>query len=295
VYSILGDVTDKKRISDVLKVFNVDTVYHAAAYKHVPLVEENPFEAVNNNIFGTKVTAESAIAANVETFVLISTDKAVRPTNIMGATKRFAELILQSLSENSKTKMIMVRFGNVIGSSGSAIPLFQRQIEDGGPVTVTHPDVMRYFMSIPEAAELVIQAGAMGEGGDLFVLDMGEPVKIVELAKKLINLSGKELLDKNNPEGDIKIQFTGLRPGEKLYEELLIGGNVARTEHSRILRAQEDFLSSKEIDKYLNLILESEEDRNVDTLKEIFKETVSGFIPEEKNIDVVSSQQNQQI
>ena len=189
----------------------------------------------------------------------------------------------------------MVRFGNVIGSSGSAIPLFQRQIEDGGPVTVTHPDVMRYFMSIPEAAELVIQAGAMGEGGDLFVLDMGEPVKIVELAKKLINLSGKELLDKNNPEGDIKIQFTGLRPGEKLYEELLIGGNVARTEHSRILRAQEDFLSSKEIDKYLNLILESEEDRNVDTLKEIFKETVSGFIPEEKNIDVVSSQQNQQI
>ena len=295
VYSILGDVTDKKRISDVLKVFNVDTVYHAAAYKHVPLVEENPFEAVNNNIFGTKVTAESAIAANVETFVLISTDKAVRPTNIMGATKRFAELILQSLSENSKTKMIMVRFGNVIGSSGSAIPLFQRQIEDGGPVTVTHPDVMRYFMSIPEAAELVIQAGAMGEGGDLFVLDMGEPVKIVELAKKLINLSGKELLDKNNPEGDIKIQFTGLRPGEKLYEELLIGGNVARTEHSRILRAQEDFLSSKEIDKYLNLILESEEDRNVDTLKEIFKETVSGFIPEEKNIDVVSSHQNQQI
>ena len=295
VYSILGDVTDKKRISDVLQVFNVDTVYHAAAYKHVPLVEENPFEAVNNNIFGTKVTAESAIAANVETFVLISTDKAVRPTNIMGATKRFAELILQSLSENSKTKMIMVRFGNVIGSSGSAIPLFQRQIEDGGPVTVTHPDVMRYFMSIPEAAELVIQAGAMGEGGDLFVLDMGEPVKIVELAKKLINLSGKELLDKNNPEGDIKIQFTGLRPGEKLYEELLIGDNVTRTEHSRILRAQEDFLSSKEIDKYLNLILESEEYRNVDTLKEIFKETVSGFIPEEKNIDVVSSQQNQQI
>ncbi len=290
LYSILGDITDKKRMSDVFKAFNVDTVYHAAAYKHVPLVEENPFEAVMNNIFGTKVTAESAIEANVETFVLISTDKAVRPTNLMGATKRFAELILQSLSIKNNTKMIMVRFGNVIGSSGSAIPLFQRQIEEGGPVTVTHPEVVRYFMSIPEAAELVIQAGAMGNGGDLFVLDMGEPVKIIELAKKLINLSGKELLDKNNPEGDIEIKCTGLRPGEKLYEELLIGDNVSRTEHSRILRAKEDFLSNEDLERYLDLIMKSRKDSNVDALKTIFKETVAGFTPEEKNMDVVSSQ-----
>ena len=185
------------------------------------MVEENPFEAVSNNIFGTQICVESAINTDVETFVLISTDKAVRPTNIMGATKRFAELILQSLSENSKTKMTMVRFGNVIGSSGSAIPLFQKQIKEGGPVTVTHPEVIRYFMSIPEAAELVIQAGAMGEGSDVFVLDMGEPVKILELAQRLIKLSGMEVIDEKNPDGDIEIKFTGLRPGEKLYLSLI--------------------------------------------------------------------------
>ena len=292
LYSVLGNVTDKKRISEVLNTFEVETVYHAAAYKHVPLVEENPFEAVFNNIFGTKIAVESSIEAKVETFVLISTDKAVRPTNIMGATKRFAELILQSLSNESKTKVTMVRFGNVIGSSGSAIPLFQKQIQEGGPVTVTHPDVVRYFMSIPEAAELVIQAGAMGSGGDVFVLDMGEPVRIDELARKLINLSGKELLDKANPDGDIQIQYTGLRPGEKLYEELLIGDNVSRTEHSRILKAKEDFLSRKDIGMYLDAILEAEKTRDVTALKGIFKETVAGFVPEEKNVDVVSLQRN---
>lgn len=290
LYSVLGSVTNKKRIIEICKVFNVNTVYHAAAYKHVPLVEENPFEAVSNNILGTKICAESAIEAGVDTFVLISTDKAVRPTNIMGATKRFAELILQSMAGGSKTKMIMVRFGNVIGSSGSAVPLFQQQIKDGGPVTVTHPEVTRYFMSIPEAAELVIQAGAMGQGGDLFVLDMGEPVKIVELAKRLISLSGKDPIDKANQDGDIEIKFTGLRPGEKLYEELLIGDNVSKTEHSRILKAQEDFLPYEVIKKYLEQIETAEREGDVLALKEILKKVVSGYIPEEEIIDVLHLQ-----
>jgi len=287
VIAVLGSVTNKSRITEVCKVFNVDTVYHTAAYKHVSLVEENPFEAVFNNIIGTKICAEAAVEANVETFVLISTDKAVRPTNIMGATKRFAELILQSMVTDNKTKMTMVRFGNVIGSSGSAIPLFQQQIKEGGPVTVTHPDVIRYFMSIPEAAELVIQAGAMGKGGDVFVLDMGEPVKIVELAKRLINLSGMELIDENNPEGDVEIIFTGLKPGEKLYEELLIGNNVSTTEHKRILKAQEDFLTTEELEKYINLLKEAEKNGDIIALKEILREAISGFTPEDEIVDVV--------
>jgi FlaA1/EpsC-like NDP-sugar epimerase len=290
LYSVLGSVTNKKRVIEICKAFNVDTIYHAAAYKHVPLVEENPFEAVSNNILGTKICAECAVDAGVDTFVLISTDKAVRPTNIMGATKRFAELILQSMAEATSTKMTMVRFGNVIGSSGSAVPLFQQQIKEGGPVTVTHPEVTRYFMSIPEAAELVIQAGAMGKGGDLFVLDMGEPVKIVELAKRLISLSGKDLIDQANKEGDIEIKFTGLRPGEKLYEELLIGDNVSKTEHSRILKAQEDFLPYKVLTNYLEQIEAAEREGNVLALKEILKEVVSGYIPEEEIIDVLHLQ-----
>ena len=290
LYSVLGSVTNKKRVTEICKAFNVNTIYHAAAYKHVPLVEENPFEAVSNNILGTKICAECAVDAGVDTFVLISTDKAVRPTNIMGATKRFAELILQSMAEATTTKMTMVRFGNVIGSSGSAVPLFQQQIKEGGPVTVTHPEVTRYFMSIPEAAELVIQAGAMGKGGDLFVLDMGEPVKIVELAKRLISLSGKDLIDQANKEGDIEIKFTGLRPGEKLYEELLIGDNVSKTEHSRILKAQEDFLPYKVLINYLEQIETAEREGNVLSLKEILKEVVSGYIPEEEIIDVLHLQ-----
>ena len=255
VFAILGNVTDKQRIYKVCSSFKVATVYHAAAYKHVPIVEENPFEAVNNNILGTKHCLEASCEAFVETFVLISTDKAVRPSNIMGATKRFSELILQAYAaRNSTTKMTMVRFGNVIGSSGSAIPLFQEQIKNGGPVTVTDPNVIRYFMTITEAAELVLQAGAMGEGGDVFVLDMGEPIKILELARRLISLSGLDVKDENNPNGDIEIKFTGLRPGEKLYEELLIGDSVSKTEHVRILKAKEDYLPYEDIEKYLDVI-----------------------------------------
>ena len=294
IYAILASVNNKKRITEICKTFRVNTIYHAAAYKHVPLVEENPFEAVTNNILGTKICAQSAIEAGVETFVLISTDKAVRPTNIMGATKRFSELILQSMSANSGTRMIMVRFGNVIGSSGSAIPLFQKQIKDGGPVTVTHPEVIRYFMSIPEAAELVIQAGAMGKGGDVFVLDMGEPVKIYDLAKKLIKLSGMEVKDEQNPEGDIEIIFTGLRPGEKLYEELLIGDNVSATEHNQILRAEEEFLEPNKLDMYLASLSEAEKKGDVEALRNILKEVVSGFTPEKEIVDVVYLQRNNQ-
>ncbi len=299
LHSIIASVTNKRRISDICNTFKVDTIYHAAAYKHVPLVEENPFEGVSNNILGTKACVEAAIESKVETFVLISTDKAVRPTNIMGATKRFAEMILQaySLVEKYKdtTRMTMVRFGNVLGSSGSAIPLFQQQIREGGPVTVTDPEVIRYFMSIPEAAELVIQAGAMGMGGDVFVLDMGEPVKIYELAKRLIKLSGMELKDELNPEGDIEIVFTGLRPGEKLYEELLIGDNVSTTEHKQILRAEEDFLSAKALEGYLESLYEAEIKGDVKALRDIFKKVISGFTPEEEIVDVVYLQKNLKI
>ena len=289
---MLSNVNNKKRLLEVCKSFEVNTIYHTAAYKHVPLVEENPFEAVFNNILGTKVCVEAAIESNVETFVLISTDKAVRPTNIMGATKRFAELILQSMSGKYETRMTMVRFGNVIGSSGSAIPLFQKQIKDGGPVTVTHPDVIRYFMSIPEAAELVIQAGAMGEGGDVFVLDMGEPVKIYELARRLINLSGMEVKDENNPEGDIEIVFTGLRPGEKLYEELLIGDEVQSTTHKQIYRAEEEYLSEEELEIYIASIKEAEKSGNLIALRDILKKVVTGFIPDDEIVDIVYHQKN---
>lgn len=294
LYSVLANVTNKKRMTDICKVFAVDTIYHAAAFKHVSLVEENPFEAVFNNILGTQTCAQAAIEAKVETFVLISTDKAVRPTNFMGATKRFAELVLQAFSDEdnneNSTRMTMVRFGNVLGSSGSAIPLFQQQIKEGGPVTVTDPEVIRYFMSIPEAAELVIQAGAMGKGGDVFVLDMGEPVKILELAKRLISLSGMELKNKENSEGDIEIIFTGLRPGEKLYEELLIGAKVSTTEHKQILRAEEDSLTKEELDKYIALLKEAEKEGDVIALKEILKQVVTGFTPEKDIVDVVYNQ-----
>ena len=294
IISILANVTNEKRMKDVCLSFNLDTIYHTAAYKHVPLVEENPFEAVFNNIIGTKTCLEAALENSVETFVLISTDKAVRPTNIMGATKRFSELILQSFSavqdSNLKTKMIMVRFGNVIGSSGSAIPLFQKQIKEGGPITVTHPEVIRYFMSIPEAAELVIQAGAMGTGGDVFVLDMGEPVKIIELVKRLISLSGLELKDENNPDGDIEIIFTGLRPGEKLYEELLIGDKVSKTPHKQILRAEEDFIIREELEKSIKLLIQAEKENDVYGLKQILKKTIHGYTGYEDNVDVISLQ-----
>lgn len=240
---VMGTVQRQSRIETVMSSFNVHTVYHAAAYKHVPLVEYNVVEGVRNNVFGTLYTAEAAIKAGVETFVLISTDKAVRPTNVMGASKRLAELVLQALAKRQlKTRFCMVRFGNVLGSSGSVVPLFREQIRKGGPITVTHKDIIRYFMTIPEAAQLVIQAGAMGKGGDVFVLDMGEPVKIAELATRMVHLMGLEVKDEHNPHGDIEIQYTGLRPGEKLYEELLIGDNVRKTEHPRIMAADETYL-----------------------------------------------------
>ncbi|MBV8679773.1 MAG: polysaccharide biosynthesis protein, partial [Aquitalea sp.] len=249
---VLGSVTDHARLCQIMRTFAVETVYHAAAYKHVPMVEHNPVAGILNNAFGTDTTAQAAEDCGVDTFVLISTDKAVRPTNVMGATKRLAELTLQGRhASGSKTCFVMVRFGNVLGSSGSVVPLFKKQIKAGGPVTVTHPDITRYFMTIPEAAQLVIQAGAMGEGGDVFVLDMGEPVKIAELARRMVHLSGLEVRDDKHPGGDIEIRFSGLRPGEKLYEELLIGDNVLATDHPRILRAQEYHLAAEELQHFM--------------------------------------------
>lgn len=236
---ILGSVLEESKCCRILQTFEVETVYHAAAYKHVPLVEHNPIEGIRNNAFGTRAIAQAAMKAGVRCFVLISTDKAVRPTNVMGATKRLAELILQAFAkQQSHTRFCMVRFGNVLGSSGSVVPLFRKQIAEGGPITVTHPEMTRYFMSIPEAAQLVLQAGAMGEGGDVFLLDMGEPVKILDLAKRMVHLSGLEV-KAELPDHGIEITHVGLRPGEKLYEELLIGSNVEGTEHPLIMRAQE--------------------------------------------------------
>ncbi len=284
IITLLGSVQDQQRLEKVCQQFNVTTIYHAAAYKHVPLVEKNIIEGVRNNIFGTLSCAKAAMNSGVETFVLISTDKAVRPTNTMGATKRFAELILQALAEekqlNQRTRFTMVRFGNVLDSSGSVVPLFREQIANGGPVTVTDPRIIRYFMTIPEAAELVIQAGAMGQGGDVFVLDMGEPVQILDLAKRMIHLSGFIEQDGNTPDGDIEIIFTGLRPGEKLYEELLIGENVLLTEHQKIMRAQEKVIGWQQ----LSLILEQLEHATIHNdfsqIREIMFSYVDGFEPQ---------------
>lgn len=244
IIPLLGNTHHKQRLRDILATFGVQTIYHAAAYKHVPIVEHNVIEGIHNNVIGTWYTAEAAMESNVDTFVLISSDKAVNPTNVMGATKRFAELVLQALQQRSKhTRFCIVRFGNVLVSSGSVVPLFQEQIRRGGPVTVTHPEVMRYFMTIPEAAQLVIQAAAMAKGGDVFVLDMGKPVPIDELARRLIGLTGLSVRDQHNPDGDIEIHYMGLRAGEKLFEELLIGKNVTGTEHPKIMRAVEHALS----------------------------------------------------
>jgi FlaA1/EpsC-like NDP-sugar epimerase len=240
IHAVLGNAHHKYRVRDVMQAFGVQTVYHAAAYKHVPIVEQNLVEGVHNNVFSTWHAAEAALEIGVETFVLVSTDKAVNPTNVMGATKRLAEIVLQALqTQTNRTRFCMVRFGNVLGSSGSVVPLFQEQIRQGGPVTVTHRDVRRYFMTIPEAAQLVLQAGSMGTGGDVFVLDMGQAVEIDELARRMIKLSGFTVRDADHPEGDIEIQYSGLRPGEKLYEELLIGSNVTGTGHPMIMRAIE--------------------------------------------------------
>ena len=281
VLPILGSVNNRNRLTQVFKKFSVQTIYHTAAYKHVPMVEFNNNEGVNNNIFGTLSCAQTAIDEGVDSFVLISTDKAVRPTNTMGATKRFAEMILQALSvSQSKTRFTMVRFGNVLGSSGSVIPLFRNQIKNGGPVTVTDSEIIRYFMTIPEAVELVIQAGSMGKGGDVFVLDMGKSIRISDLAKKMIYLSGLEVKDKDNPNGDIEIKYTGLRPGEKLYEELLIGGNVSKTDNPMIMRAQEDMLNWSELKMILDDLEIATIDCNPDKIRELLIKAIPEFKPQ---------------
>ena len=288
IYPILGSVNDKMRLKNLFKHFGVDTVYHAAAYKHVPMVEFNNTEGVNNNIFGTFNCAMSAVDSGVKNFVLISTDKAVRPTNTMGATKRVAELILQAFSvRQNRTTFSMVRFGNVLGSSGSVIPLFKKQIIEGGPVTVTDKKIIRYFMTVNEAVELTIQAGAMGTGGDVFVLDMGKPVKIKELAEKLIRLSGLTVRDEINPTGDIEIKYTGLRAGEKLYEELLIGDNVSETENPLIMRAKEDKYDWDKLKLMLDKLVLANDGYDHKSVREILIEIVPGYKPESGVNDIL--------
>ncbi|WP_315337380.1 nucleoside-diphosphate sugar epimerase/dehydratase [Pseudomonas grimontii] len=302
---ILGSVRSQSKLLDVMKGWHVDTVYHAAAYKHVPMVEHNIAEGVLNNVIGTLNAAQAALQAGVSNFVLISTDKAVRPTNVMGSTKRLAELTLQALSRElapvlfgdssnvsrvNKTRFTMVRFGNVLGSSGSVIPLFHKQIKSGGPLTVTHPKITRYFMTIPEAAQLVIQAGSMGQGGDVFVLDMGEPVKIIELAEKMIHLSGLSVRSEKNPHGDIAIEFTGLRPGEKLYEELLIGDNVVATQHPMIMSANEDHLSWEVLKGKLTELLAAVDQDDYTRVRQLLRDTVSGYTPDGEIVDWIYQQ-----
>ena len=282
IIALLGNVNNQQKLNMVFTKHAIDTVYHAAAYKHVPIVEYNPFEGVINNAKGTYHCVKAAVETNVETFVLISTDKAVRPTNIMGASKRLAELVCQGFSnQHPNTKISMVRFGNVLGSSGSVVPLFTKQIAMGGPITVTHPEVTRYFMTIPEAANLVIQAGAMAQGGEVFVLDMGKPVKIVDLARRMIHLSGYEVKDENNPSGDIEIVFSGLRPGEKLYEELIIGDdNIEATQHSLIMQAREHSFELTDIESTLSELASKAQYHDVDWLKQQFSHYVEGYAPE---------------
>jgi UDP-N-acetylglucosamine 4,6-dehydratase len=280
---ILGSVFDIKKVEEVCRTFSIQTIYHAAAYKHVPMIEKNIFSGIENNIFGTLFCAQAAIAMDVEVFVLVSTDKAVRPTNIMGATKRFSELILQALAKKYESKKInfsIVRFGNVLDSSGSVIPLFKKQIKNGGPVTVTDPNIIRYFMTIEEASQLVIQAGAMSKSsGDVFLLDMGKPVKILDLAKKMILLSGLQIKDSDSPNGDIEIIYTGLRPGEKLYEELLIGGNVLKTKHKLIFRSQEEMITWDSLEIIINNLKDSIEIKDYNKVRDCLIEAVPGFKP----------------
>lgn len=301
----LGSVRNKKRLLEVFQSWQVNTVYHAAAYKHVPIVEHNTAEGIRNNVMGTLYTAQAAMVTGVQNFVLISTDKAVRPTNVMGSTKRLAEMVLQALSHEQQvllfsdseqeviannTRFTMVRFGNVLGSSGSVIPLFRKQIRDGGPVTVTHPEMTRYFMTIPEAAQLVIQAGSMGQGGDVFVLDMGEPVKILDMAEKMIRLSGLSVRSESEPHGEIAIKFSGLRPGEKLYEELLIGDNVSGTEHPMIMRASEEYLAWDELSQILRHLLQLAEHCDCEEIRKVLRDTVNGYQPQSDIVDWVHLQ-----
>jgi FlaA1/EpsC-like NDP-sugar epimerase len=290
IVPLLANVCDDTRMHEIMGTWRPETVYHAAAYKHVPLVEHNPAEGVHNNVWGTRVCADAAIQNGVRNFVLVSTDKAVRPTNIMGATKRLAEMVLQAMSAANpaviakggtpsavRTTFSMVRFGNVLGSSGSVVPLFREQLDAGGPLTITHPEITRYFMTIPEAAQLVIQAGAMGTGGDVFVLDMGQPVRIIDLARRMVELSGLTVQDELHPDGDIAFKITGLRPGEKLYEELLIGDNPIATQHPRIMKAQEQFLPWPALEAKLNTLNIAVEVNDVPTIKALLTELVSGY------------------
>lgn len=300
ILPLLGSVCDANRISEIMETWKPETVYHAAAYKHVPLVEHNVAEGVRNNVWGTLVCAEAAFRHSVQNFVLVSTDKAVRPTNIMGATKRLAEMVLQALAEfnypqsikvssngTAKTTVSMVRFGNVLGSSGSVVPLFREQIKNGGPITLTHADITRYFMTIPEAAQLVIQAGAMGVGGDVFVLDMGPPVRIYDLAKQIVELSGLTLKSENNPFGEIEIKVTGLRPGEKLYEELLIGDNPTSTQHPQIMKAHEEFLAWPDLQQKLEALNWALNKNDVLTIRSLIQELVIGYVASDEVVDWV--------
>src|SRR5690554_432895 len=306
---ILGSIRNFGRLQDVISAWDINTIYHAAAYKHVPMVEHNIAEGIMNNVFGTLNAAQAAIKCQVENFVLISTDKAVRPTNVMGSTKRLAEMVLQALSHEqaprlwdedpavsqvNRTRFTMVRFGNVLGSSGSVIPRFREQIRRGGPVTVTHPKITRYFMTIPEAAQLVIQAGAMGQGGDVFVLDMGEPVTILELARKMIMLSGLTVCDEHNPNGDIAITFSGLRPGEKLYEKLLIGDNPESTSHPKIHRANEVFLDWNALLPILDTLCQAVRDDDYELVRETLLSTVQGYSPTGEIVDLLYQQHEEE-
>lgn len=297
---LLASVQDDDRMREIMSTWHPDTVYHAAAYKHVPLVEHNPAAGIKNNVLGTLRTAQAAAENGVTDFVLISTDKAVRPTNVMGASKRLAEMALQALAANQAgtsggisggTKFSMVRFGNVLGSSGSVVPKFRQQIRDGGPITLTHPEVTRYFMTIPEAAQLVIQAGAMAKGGDVFVLDMGQPVKIIDLARRMVELSGLTVKDEEHPEGDIEIAVTGLRPGEKLYEELLIGDNPKLTVHPRIMKAHEEFIPWAEFEAKLTALEMALNVNDVGVIRLMMQQLVAGYTPSDDIVDWVYLEQ----
>jgi len=307
IVPLLASVCDEVRMHEIMDTWKPHTVYHAAAYKHVPLVEHNPAEGVRNNVWGTRTCAEAAVRNGVRNFVLISTDKAVRPTNIMGATKRLAEMVLQALAEvnvavaaqggrvpSAKTTFSMVRFGNVLGSSGSVVPLFREQIKNGGPITLTHADITRYFMTIPEAAQLVIQAGAMGQGGDVFVLDMGQPVKIIDLARRMVELSGLTVRDETRPDGDIEIAVAGLRPGEKLFEELLIGDNPKPTQHARIMKAHEPFLPWAQLEQKLNALSIAMSVNDVPVIRCMLQQLVSGYQPSGEVVDWVHMAQERE-
>jgi len=286
IIPLLASVRESSRVVAIMETWRPYTVYHAAAYKHVPLVEHNPTEGIKNNVLGTLSIAKAAIQCKVQNFVLVSTDKAVRPTNVMGASKRLAEIILQALAATgAETIFSMVRFGNVLDSSGSVVPKFRTQIREGGPITLTHPEVTRYFMTIPEAAQLVIQAGAMAEGGDVFVLDMGKPVKIVDLAHRIVELSGLTVRDELNPDGDIEIKLVGLRPGEKLYEELLIGNDPKRTKHPRIMKASEEFIEWAHLENQLLHLEDLIIGNNIVELIDLLQQLNLGYLAEEKIVD----------